>query len=159
MPTLFFVRFLTQGLLRQHGNGIGFDLGVNCEALDRQGTVQPALRVIGPPSAGAFGDPLGAGFIAAQVRRVLPDVVKTLEVQGGAPQSGPAARQQKRDGWAGPHDPRLSFVRHGLRIQCRAPDRLKGSTWRSIGISPERRGLCDRDYGRMQPPFSGVIHG
>jgi len=36
------------------------------------------MRVIGPPTAGAFGDPLGAIFIAAQIRRTLPGMRATL---------------------------------------------------------------------------------
>lgn len=74
----FLGSLLEVGLLRPHPNGLGFDVGRNCEAIDSQGTAQPRLRVIGPPTAGAFGDPLGAVFIAAQVHRILPDVMSTL---------------------------------------------------------------------------------
>lgn len=75
-----FLRSLLEvGLLRPHGNGLGFDVGANCEAYDASGRPQPGLRVIGPPSAGASGDPLGAIFIAAQVHRILPDVMDKLE--------------------------------------------------------------------------------
>lgn len=75
----FLGSMLDQGLLRSHDTGIGFDVGPNCEALDAEGNAQRTLRVIGPPTAGAFGDPLGAFFIAWQVRRVLPDVLHALE--------------------------------------------------------------------------------
>jgi len=37
------------------------------------------LRAIGPPTAGVFGDPLGVPFISGQIRRILPDVLRTLD--------------------------------------------------------------------------------
>ena len=68
-----------KGLLSLHGTGIGFDVGPQCEALDHTGEAQALLRVIGPPTAGTFGDPLGAPFISAQVRQILPDLLAALE--------------------------------------------------------------------------------
>lgn len=70
------------GLLRLDPTRMGFDVGVNCEALSCEGSPQPTLRVVGPPSAGTFGDPLGVPFISGQVRRILPDVLRTLESFG-----------------------------------------------------------------------------
>ena len=49
------------------------------EALDAAGNPQPTLRAIGPPTAGVFGDPLGVPFISGQIRRILPDVLRTLD--------------------------------------------------------------------------------
>jgi uncharacterized NAD(P)/FAD-binding protein YdhS len=69
-----------QKLLTRHATGLGFEVGGNCEAIDAAGATQPNLRVIGPPTVGVFGDPLGAPFIAAQVQRMLPDLMHTLEV-------------------------------------------------------------------------------
>ena len=69
---------IEQGMLRPHGTGIGFDVGPNCEAIDRDGALQKTLRVIGPPSAGAFGDPVAVVFIAAQIRRLLPELNATI---------------------------------------------------------------------------------
>lgn len=76
----FLHALLASGLIRAHPNGLGFDVSQNCEALDADSRPQCNLRVIGPPTAGAFGDPLGVAFIAAQVRRILPDVLRSLEV-------------------------------------------------------------------------------
>lgn len=70
---------LEHGLLQLHSTGIGFDVSEQCEALDSRCVPQPTLRVIGPPSAGAFGDPVAIPFIANQVQRILPDVFRTLE--------------------------------------------------------------------------------
>jgi uncharacterized NAD(P)/FAD-binding protein YdhS len=80
----FLRSMLEQGLLRPHATGLGFDVGPHCEAIDQSGLAQRSLRVVGPPTAGVFGDPLGAVFIAAQVRRILPDVMKTLETPSRA---------------------------------------------------------------------------
>lgn len=68
-----------QRMLRPHVNGWGFDVGSKCEARDGRGDLQPTLRVLGPPSAGAFGDSVAIVFIAAQVRRMIPDLTRTLE--------------------------------------------------------------------------------
>lgn len=66
------------GLIRRHETGLGYDVTASCEAINSEGGVQPRLRIIGPPTAGAFGDPLGAIYISAQVNRILPDVMQTL---------------------------------------------------------------------------------
>jgi uncharacterized NAD(P)/FAD-binding protein YdhS len=81
----FLRSMLEQGLLRPHPTGMGFDVGPHCEAVDRNGRAQAAIRVIGPPSAGVFGDPLGAVYIAAQVRRILPDVMRALDTSRHTP--------------------------------------------------------------------------
>lgn len=67
------------GAIQIHPTSMGFDVGPHCEARDASGELQPALRVIGPPTAGVFGDPLGIPFITGQVRRIVPDLVTTLE--------------------------------------------------------------------------------
>lgn len=70
---------LEQGSLRLHPTGVGFDVTERCEALDFRGVPQPTLRVIGPPTAGAFGDPVAIPFIANQVHRILPSIFNTLQ--------------------------------------------------------------------------------
>lgn len=67
-----------QGLLQVDAAGIGLAVDAQGRALGRGGQPDPRLRVIGPPTAGSFGDPLGAMFIAAQVHRLLPDLLATL---------------------------------------------------------------------------------
>ncbi len=67
-----------QGRLRRHPTGMGFDVSVLCEALDCEGSANPLLRVVGPPTSGVFGDPLGVSFIAGQAQRIVPDILSTL---------------------------------------------------------------------------------
>jgi uncharacterized NAD(P)/FAD-binding protein YdhS len=71
----FLSGLVTQGLLRPDPTGLGFEVDAQCRPVGRDGTVQPRLRVIGPPSAGSRGDPLGVIFIAPQIRRLLPGLL------------------------------------------------------------------------------------
>jgi uncharacterized NAD(P)/FAD-binding protein YdhS len=64
-----------QGLLQPDPTGIGFAVDRQCRPLGTTGTRCERLRVIGPPTAGVFGDPLGTIFIAAQIRRILPGIL------------------------------------------------------------------------------------
>ena len=82
---------LRRGLLTNDASGVGFAVDHQCRAVARDGSVQPALRVIGPPTAGVFGDPLGALFIAAQVRRMVPDALASL-IRAPAPAHAHAHR-------------------------------------------------------------------
>lgn len=63
---------LAAGRLQAHPCGLGLAVDPSGRAIDADGQPDPALFVLGPPSAGAFGDPLGAVFIGAQVQRLLP---------------------------------------------------------------------------------------
>lgn len=78
----FLNSLVRQRLLALHPAGLGFDVDEHCRAFDAIGTPQALLRVVGPPTAGVFGDPLGAVFIAAQIQRALPDVMTVLEGGG-----------------------------------------------------------------------------
>ncbi len=69
---------LAAGRLQVDTAGIGFAVDANGCALAPDGRADPRLRLIGPPTAGTFGDPLGAMFIAAQVHRLRPDLLATL---------------------------------------------------------------------------------
>ena len=64
-----------QGLLQRDPTGIGFSVDRECRPLGTAGTACDRLRIIGPPTAGVFGDPLGAMFIAAQIRRIVPGIL------------------------------------------------------------------------------------
>jgi uncharacterized NAD(P)/FAD-binding protein YdhS len=75
----FLAALLRRGLLTLDASGVGFAVDSECRAIDDHGKVCDALRVIGPPTAGVYGDPLGALFIAAQVRRMLPGALGALE--------------------------------------------------------------------------------
>jgi uncharacterized NAD(P)/FAD-binding protein YdhS len=69
---------MRQGWLVPDATGVGFAVDAKCRPLDASGVPSDRVRVIGPPTAGAFGDPRGAMFIAAQVRRMLPGVFASL---------------------------------------------------------------------------------
>ena len=71
----FLADLLAQGLLRADPTGLGFEVDAQCRPIGRDGAPVPGLRVIGPPTAGSCGDPLGAIFIAPQIRRVLPGLL------------------------------------------------------------------------------------
>lgn len=69
---------LVDGRLARDGLGLGVAVTPDGAAIDGTGRPQPRLRVVGPLTLGTFGDPVGAFFIAAQVRRMLPDWLRTL---------------------------------------------------------------------------------
>ena len=82
----FLVSLRSAGRLQIDAAGIGFAVDANGCAIDREGHADARLRIIGPPTAGTFGDPLGAMFIAAQVHRLRPHLLATLVgLRGGAP--------------------------------------------------------------------------
>ena len=70
-----------QGLLQPDPTGVGFAVDRACRPIATTGEPCARLRVIGPPTAGVFGDPLGTIFIAAQIRRILPGVLSALATQ------------------------------------------------------------------------------
>jgi uncharacterized NAD(P)/FAD-binding protein YdhS len=75
-----------RGLATPDATGIGLAVDAACRPLDARGNAVDALRVFGPPTAGTFGDPLGAVFIAAQIRRALDAMQRTLaRAQGESP--------------------------------------------------------------------------
>ncbi len=67
-------------LVSADASGTGLAVDAQCRALAADGTPARRLRIIGPPTAGAQGDPLGSAFIAIQVHRVVPDMLKELRV-------------------------------------------------------------------------------
>jgi len=68
------------GWLRRDPSGLGFEVDAHGCVVGADGRARPALRLVGPPTAGHCGDPLGAMFIGAQIHRLLPDVLRTLGV-------------------------------------------------------------------------------
>lgn len=74
----FLASLVDDGWLRVDDVGIGLAVDPHCSAIGADACARPALRVIGPPTAGTFGDPLGVMFIAAQVYRMLPDALAFL---------------------------------------------------------------------------------
>ena len=71
---------MQHALVSADASGTGLAVDAQCRALADDGTPARHLRIIGPPTAGAQGDPLGSAFIAIQVHRVVPDMLKELGV-------------------------------------------------------------------------------
>jgi uncharacterized NAD(P)/FAD-binding protein YdhS len=65
-------------LIRADPCALGIDVDLHCCALSALGQTQPQLRFIGPPTLGAFGDPMGAIYIGAQIHRLIPDLLRLL---------------------------------------------------------------------------------
>jgi uncharacterized NAD(P)/FAD-binding protein YdhS len=74
----FLATLLGAGLVRRDDCGFGFAVDAQCRPIAKDGRVCERMRIVGPPSAGSHGDPLGVIFIAAQVRRVVPGMVSEL---------------------------------------------------------------------------------
>ncbi len=67
-----------QGFLRAHPCGLGIEADLICRAIDAGGRPLDHLRLVGPPTLGTFGDPIGAIYIAMQVHRLVPEILGTL---------------------------------------------------------------------------------
>lgn len=63
---------LASGILSRHPTGLGFRVDAHHRVLDSKGLANKQIRLIGPATAGCFGDPVGAMFIAVQINRLLP---------------------------------------------------------------------------------------
>lgn len=65
--------------MRAHPSGIGWDVDMDCRAIRGDGSVHRRLFVVGPPTAGVFGDPFGTPWIVAQIKRMIPAVRSTFD--------------------------------------------------------------------------------
>lgn len=74
----FLAALQRRGFISADESGIGFTVDAACRPVGADGRVNDSLRIFGPPNAGTFGDSIGAVFIAAQIRRALPNMLKTL---------------------------------------------------------------------------------
>ncbi|HJU24756.1 MAG TPA: FAD-dependent oxidoreductase [Casimicrobiaceae bacterium] len=74
----FLVALARAGYLIPDPSGLGIAVDRQCRPIGVDGGACDRMRVVGPPTAGAFGDPLGAIFIAAQIRRTLPGMLASL---------------------------------------------------------------------------------
>ncbi len=77
-PGTLMARLLARAWLTPDPSGVGY-------VVDDQNRIVPSgirlpqdIRLIGPPTAGHFGDPLGVLFIAAQIHRLLPGLLHQL---------------------------------------------------------------------------------
>jgi hypothetical protein len=69
---------LAQGGIRLDPVNLGLDVDLDGRAQDAEGRAQMELRVVGPPTLGTFGDPIGAIYIAIQIHRFLPAIFEDL---------------------------------------------------------------------------------
>lgn len=74
----FLAALARAGYLVPDPSGLGIAVDRECRPIGVEGRACERMRVVGPPTAGAFGDPLGAIFIAAQIRRTLPGMLASL---------------------------------------------------------------------------------
>ena len=80
----FLAALVAGGWVRRDAAGIGIEVDSSCRAVGAHGVAQPALRVLGPPSAGSSGDAIGAMYIAAQIHRMLPGALADLGPRAAA---------------------------------------------------------------------------
>jgi len=74
----FLVSAMQVGWIRHDACSLGIEVDAHCRAVSADGTVVSNVRLVGPPTLGSFGDPLGAMFIGAQIHRMLPDALRSL---------------------------------------------------------------------------------
>jgi len=75
-----YAALLARDMIRVDPSGVGLAVDAHSRALARDGTAAERLRIVGPPTTGARGDPLGSPYIAIQIHRMIPDVASVLEI-------------------------------------------------------------------------------
>lgn len=71
-------KLVQSGLLVRDESGIGFSVDKACRVIHSNGQASSRIRLVGPATAGVFGDSLGAMFIAVQAHRMLPSLFYDL---------------------------------------------------------------------------------
>lgn len=74
----FIQALLTNRLCRVHPTGIGFDVDDECRALRGDGESLRSLVFLGALTLGAFGEPSATPWIAAQISRLIPNLISQL---------------------------------------------------------------------------------
>ncbi len=69
---------LKRGHLSRDPCGIGYQTDQVARCIGRDGSWQSGLRMVGPQTAGSWGDPLSAVFIGFQIRRMMPDLIDSI---------------------------------------------------------------------------------
>ena len=75
-----YATLLARDMISVDPSGVGLAVDAHSRALARGGIAAPRLRIVGPPTAGARGDPLGSPYIAIQIHQMIPDVAAVLGV-------------------------------------------------------------------------------
>lgn len=76
-----YAALLARDMMSVDPSGIGLAVDNHSRALARDGTAAQRLRIVGPPTAGARGDPLGSPYIAIQIHKMIPDVAGVLDIK------------------------------------------------------------------------------
>jgi len=76
-----YAALLERGMISIDPSGVGLAVDGRYRAIDRDGNAAPRLRLVGPPTLGARGDPLGSAFIGIQVYNMIPDLLAVLDNQ------------------------------------------------------------------------------
>lgn len=79
----FLSSLMHRGLISVDPTGVGLAVDQDCRAIAADGRVRDALRIVGPPTSGAFADQVGAAFIAARIQRSLADWLRAVEALHG----------------------------------------------------------------------------
>lgn len=77
------------GCLQPDALQLGLNVDARGCAIDAQGRPQPSLRIVGPPTLGSYGDPIGAMFIAAHIFRAAPDMLAACGRSTSSPAPSP----------------------------------------------------------------------
>jgi uncharacterized NAD(P)/FAD-binding protein YdhS len=88
----FLASLMRKALLQRDATGVGFAVDLRCRAIGLDERAHPRLRVVGPPTAGTFGDPLGTLFIAPQIARVVPGMLADLGMRVDEDAAAPDGR-------------------------------------------------------------------
>jgi uncharacterized NAD(P)/FAD-binding protein YdhS len=75
-----YAKLLARDMICVDPSGVGLAVDAHCRALTRGGVAAPRMRIVGPPTFGARGDPLGSPYIAIQIHNMIPDVAVVLDV-------------------------------------------------------------------------------
>ncbi|MBT3991921.1 MAG: SidA/IucD/PvdA family monooxygenase [Rhodospirillaceae bacterium] len=78
-PNAAYRSVLNNKLADVHATGLGFDVDDNCRAIQEDGSISENIFIVGPPTVGVFGDPIGIPFIVAQIHRMLPTFLASLD--------------------------------------------------------------------------------
>ena len=75
-----YAALLERGMISIDPSGVGLAVDGRYRAIARDGSAAGRLRVVGPPTLGARGDPLGSAFIGIQVYNMIPDLLAVLDI-------------------------------------------------------------------------------
>jgi len=76
-----YAALLERGMLCIDPSGVGLAVDGHYRAIARDGSAAGRLRLVGPPTLGARGDPLGSAFIGIQVYNMIPDLLAVLDIE------------------------------------------------------------------------------